>query len=111
MISFTKALAFFATTLVFSKADPIREPARLRLNADLLKTVFHSGDQRILDVFADLELQTEPETQLDEVKGSLLTNEGVDAEKYDFDFYLNEPEKPFLGFGGSNLRFVGKGKF
>jgi hypothetical protein len=48
---------------------------------------------------------------LDEVKGSLLTNEGVDAEKYDFDFYLNEPEKPFLGFGGSNLRFVGKGKF
>lgn len=54
MFSFTKALAFFATTLVCSMADPIREPARLRLNAELLKTVFNSGDQRILDVFTDL---------------------------------------------------------
>jgi hypothetical protein len=44
MIGFTKALAFFATTIIVSRADPIREPARLRLNADLLKTVFHSGD-------------------------------------------------------------------
>ena len=97
-MSFTKALAFFATTLVCSRADPIREPARLRLNADLLRTVFHSGDQRILDVFSDLELQ--PEAQLEEITGSLTTIEGVDPEKYDFDLYLNDPDKQFLGFGG-----------
>ena len=48
---------------------------------------------------------------MNEVKGSLTTVEGVEADKYDFDFYLNEPAKPFLGLGGSNLRFVGKGKF
>jgi hypothetical protein len=98
MLSFNKALAFFATTLVCSMADPIREPARLRLNADLLKTVFHSGDQRILDVFTDLQLQ--PEAQLEELTGSLMTVEGVDAETYDFDLYLNDPDKQFLGFGG-----------
>jgi hypothetical protein len=42
--------------MLVATADPIREPARLRINSDLLKTVFHSGDQRILEVFKDLEM-------------------------------------------------------
>lgn len=61
MKSFTKALSFFAVTLFTAQADPIREPARLRLNADLPQTVFHSGDQRILDVFADLHVEDSKE--------------------------------------------------
>lgn len=110
MISFTKALSFFATMLVCSQADPIKEPARLRLNSDLLKTVFHSGDQRILDVFSNLEPYWEVSGNLEEFKGSLTTVEGMDPESYNFDLYLNDPEKQFLGFEGSNLRFIGQVK-
>ena len=61
MIGFVKALSVFTTMLFCAHADPVREPVRLRINSDLLKTVFHSGDQRILDVFADLNVVSEIE--------------------------------------------------
>ena len=110
MINFTKALSVFATMLAFTNADPIREPARLRLNADLIKTVFHSGDQRILDIFSDLEWE-EPDGLLQNFIGSITTVDGIDPENYDFEIFLNDPEKKFIGFEGKNLRFVGKAKY
>jgi hypothetical protein len=110
MKSFTKALSVFATILACSQADPIREPARLRLNAELIKTVFHSGDQRILDIFTDLEWE-ENEGLLQEFIGSITTVQGVDPETYDFDIFLNDPTKKFIGFEGNNLRFLGKAKY
>jgi hypothetical protein len=92
MISFTKALSFFATMLVCTQADPIKEPARLRLNSDLLKTVFHSGDQRILDVFSDLQPYGEISGVLQDYSCKLTTREGIDLENYNFDLFLNDPE-------------------
>jgi hypothetical protein len=104
MISFTKALSFFATMLV-ATADPIREPARLRINSDLLKTVFHSGDQRILEVFKDLEMGSVEQLEgsfaafiLEDMTASITTVKGLDPDKYDFDMSLNDPNMGFLGF-------------
>jgi hypothetical protein len=110
MKPFTKALSVFTTFLLCSKADPVREPVRLRLNADLIKTVFHSGDQHILDVFQELEWE-ESDGPLKDFIGSITTINGVDPAKYDFDIILNDPDKKFIGVEGSNLRFIGKAKY
>lgn len=84
-MTFTKTLSFFAT-MVLCTADPIKDPARIRLNSDLLKTVFHSGDQRILDVFTDLELGNYEQVAddvntaftIEDATVSIMTADGVD---------------------------------
>ena len=36
------------------EAAQVRRPLRVKINTDVLKTLFHKGDQRVLDAFADL---------------------------------------------------------
>ena len=37
-------------------ADQVQHPLRMMFNSDVLRTLFHKGDQRMLDAFKELKL-------------------------------------------------------
>ena len=108
-----------AMMIGFASADPIKDPARMRINSNILTTVFHKGDQRILDVFDNLSVgrvdSTDepgyPDFALDDMVVSLKTAEGIDTEEYDFKISLNDEALGFLGFQGDNLRVLGSASY
>ena len=77
----------------------------------MVRTLFHKGDQRILDAFSDLKLSTETPSEecpnLGDTIFSLTVNEGIDLDSYDFDMSLNDEAKGYLGFEGKDLRVTG----
>ena len=104
----------------FVEAGQVRRPLRLKINTDVLKTLFHKGDQRVLDAFTDLQVTIdEPEEKCPDFANtvfSLTTDEGIDPEEYDFDVHLNGDTKgseddSIMGFEGKNLRIVGTAAF
>ena len=109
-----------ALTHNFVEAAQVRNPVRLKINTDVLKTLFHKGDQRVLDAFTDLKVTIdEPEEKCPDFTStvfSLTTDEGIDAEEYDFDVKLQDQTKDgeddgTMGFEGKNLRIVGAAAF
>ena len=52
-------LSFVVSMVQVCWADMIESPARLRVNSDLIKSIFHSGDQRILENFNNLTFSQE----------------------------------------------------
>jgi len=85
------------------------------LNSDVLLTLFHKGDQRMLEAFSDLKLSVEEKSErcptFESAVFSLMPNEGIDLDTYDFDASINDPEKGYLGFEGKDLRITGTAKF
>ena len=86
------------------------------LNSDVLTTLFNKGDQRMLDAFADLKITPEAKSEqcpdFSSATFSVIPNEGVDFETYDFDVSLNDPAKGgYLGFEGKDLRLKGTATF
>ena len=78
----------------FAEAAQVRRPLRLKINTDILTTLFHKGDQRVLDAFADLKVTIdEPEEKCPDFSStvfSLTTDEGIDTEEYDFEVKLQD---------------------
>ena len=85
------------------------------LNSDVLSTLFAKGDQRMLEAFSGLKLSVEEKSEkcptFESAVFSLIPNEGIDPETYDFDVSLNDPEKGYLGFEGKDLRITGTASF
>jgi len=101
-------------------AEPTEKPIRSRFNAAILEDLFHKGDQRMFQAFADLKVDDIPvegyeqkeaedgeesdelpeEVRLtSDVYVSLAGPEGTNVEDYDFEFSLNNPEfGGYLGF-------------
>ena len=109
---FAASAIFAIDHLVF--ADKVEQPIRLKIDSNLLTSIFQKGDQRMFSAFADLEVDdvaAADETPLfSDLQVSVTTLEGIDPSSYDFDLSLNDAEKGFLGFQGLNLRVVGSGK-
>lgn len=83
----TSMLAFGLAGLSdFVMGDQVQDPVRLRLNSDIITTLFHKGDQRILDAFQDITSQAseDGESLLGELTFAVDTNEGVSRDDYDF---------------------------
>ena len=95
----------------FALADQVQHPLRLQMNSDVLATLFHKGDQRMLDAFTDLKLtpteKDEACPDLISATYSLTTQEGVNINDYDFDLSLDD----WLGFGATDLRLTGTATF
>ena len=109
----------------FVKADQVENPLRLKFNADVLKTLFHKGDQRMLDVLEDLTIkpsESEPEypeafqanfAQCPTFKSavySVTVEEGQSKHDFDFDVSFGGQDE-FMGFEGRGLRAVGQATF
>ena len=84
----------------------MKPPVRLQVNSDIITMLFHKGDQRMLDSFADVGL---PETAsvLEDSRFSIRPPEGTPQDNYDFDMSINDPNKGFWGFQATDLRIVG----
>lgn len=80
------------------------------MNSDVLRTLFHKGDQRMLEAFTDLTLslteKSETCPELDSAKFSLTTREGIEIDTYDFKLSMDE----WLGFEATDLRLIGTAK-
>ena len=114
------AFGLVALSYNFAEAAQVRRPLRLKINTDILTTLFHKGDQRVLDAFADLKVTIdEPEEKCPDFSStvfSLTTDEGIDTEEYDFEVKLQDEKKDgeddgTMGFEGKNLRIVGSAAF
>ena len=107
----TSMLAFGLAGLShLSMGDQVQNPVRLRLNSDIITTLFHKGDQRILDAFQDIQTSAAEDEEgsiLGQLNFSLDTKEGVEKEDYDFHVGLYDKDD-FLGFQGKDLRVHGK---
>ena len=105
MITFTMA----ALLNSFTMANQVQNPLRLQMNSDVFRTLFHKGDQRMLEAFAGLKLSyldKSEETKCPELNSatySLITKEGVDFDSFDFNLGLDE----WLGFESTDLRLKG----
>lgn len=66
-----------------SSAEPTQHPVRLNINSDIVSMLFHRGDQRMLDSFADLPMAGVEETLTDS-RFSIKPQEGVAMDSYDF---------------------------
>lgn len=89
-------------------------PLRLQLNADIIRQVFHKGDQRLLDSFSNLALDdiVLPGEGLivSDLRATMTTADNSAIDAYDFMLAFNDGEHDFLGFQGENLKFTGTGK-
>jgi len=69
----------------------------------------------MLEAFSDLKLNVEEKSEkcptFESAVFSVVPNEGVDLDTYDFDVSLNDPEKGYLGFEGKDLRITGTATF
>lgn len=104
------ALLLLSTLLAVSQVSsaPIESPLRIRLNSDLLKTMFNKNDDQLLELFRNVSLQ--PSEAAEEgsnlnIKEVLVSLE-TDAEKFDFDISLDE--STFFGVESKELKLVGK---
>lgn len=97
-------------------AEQVHPPLRLQFNPDVIVKLFHSGDQNILDAFADISLEPEFEaaaasssdlSNFSETNFSLKVADGIDFDAYDFDLYINEDGSGKYGIEGKDLRVVG----
>ena len=85
----------------------IESPARLRVNSDLIKSIFHSGDQRILENFNNLTFSQEDQP-LQSLTAKILPKL-VDLDSYDFTVSLKDPiYQNFFGIMGKDLQVTGQ---
>ncbi len=83
----------------------------MRVNADLIKQIFHTGDQKILDSFKDLSI-AEP-VNIDETNGftnltASINPKSVKTEDYDFLVSFKDPSNNnFFGIEGKDLQVSG----
>ena len=84
-------------------------------NTEVLKTLFHKGDQRMLDVLADIEGKPDEVNEkcpdFKSMKYSIVVNEGIAIEDYDFNVSLGEGSDEYTGFEARDLRVVGTAAF
>ena len=96
----TSMVAFGMAALCdkFALADQVQHPLRLQMNSDVLRTLFHKGDQRMLEAFTDLKLSLQEKSEncpeLSSAVFSLTTREGIDIDSYDFDLQMDD----WIGF-------------
>ena len=114
---FSSLLAFGLAAFdnMTAKAEMVQNPLRMMINADVLRTLFNKGDQRMLEAFSDLKLSVEEKSEkcpdFSNALFSLKPNEGIDFDSYDFDVSINDPDKGYMGFEGKDLRIVGTATF
>lgn len=97
-------------------ADQLQAPMRMRVSSALVKQVFHSGDQKILDNFTDLAM-AEPITKVsDEHEWGLqslsasVKPKSVAYDDYDFVMSMKDPVyDQYLGIIGEDLVVTGHG--
>ena len=87
----------------------VQDPVRLRMNSDIITTLFHKGDQRILDAFNDIKAPAGDEDLVSGLQFSIETPEGIERDAFDFQVSLYNDPEDFLGFKTTELRVVGKG--
>ena len=89
---------------------------RLKIDAKVLRSLFHKNDQRILDAFKDLEInkESEPDERCPSFKSmqfSLITKKGFEDD-YDLNLSIYDEDKGgYLGFDAKDLRLEGKATF
>ena len=109
----TSMLAFGLAGLSdFVMGDQVQDPVRLRLNSDIITTLFHKGDQRILDAFQDIKVSPGEEegAVFGDLDFSVDTPPGVSRDDYNFDVLIQDEKEPdFLGFRGADLLVSGSG--
>ena len=102
-----------------------QNPFRMKLSTELLSHLIHLSDQDILHYFQDLRISMRayrgstqrgvvmrgPDDRCPEINiaiYSMVPNEDIDFESYDFDVSLNDKEKGYLGVEGKDLRIFGE---
>ena len=90
-------------------AEQVHPPLRLQFNPDVIVKLFHSGDQNILNAFADISLDQELSAaeNISDTTFSLKVADGIDFDSYDFDLFINEDGSGKYGVQGKDLRVVG----
>ena len=92
--------------------EQVDNPVKLRINSDIIKTLFHKGDQRILDAFQDIKVSPGEEegAVFGDLDFSVDTPPGVSRDDYNFDVLIQDEKEPdFLGFRGADLLVSGSG--
>ena len=119
-----KFLTLLALFGVVTRIQAQQPPMKARVNTELLKKIFHSRDQVILDLFQNQSLEitsmdfdekdkveklddVAPNTAITDLVASLKPKTGAQD---DFDFDLHIEEK-YLGAESANLMFQGSGKY
>ena len=97
-------------------ADQSMNPLRMKINSEVLNTLFWKGDQRMLEAFSDLSIARQDDDSscpaFTSATYKLTTADGVDVDTYDFDVSINDESKGgYLGFEGPNLRVTGTAAF
>ena len=54
----------------FAMAEQLHAPARMRISTDLIQTIFHTGDQRMLTMFQEMQM-SEPVEKTSEDSGEV----------------------------------------
>ena len=62
-VSSLLAFGLAAFDNLIAVAEQVQHPMRLMLNSDVLRTLFHKGDQRMLEAFSDLKLSVEEKSE------------------------------------------------
>lgn len=115
--NFALAIVTFIQTV---SADMLMAPVRMRINTDLIRTIFKKGDQRMLTNFEEISLpdvtdesgegeNTLTNTLFSDLVVSLVPADGL-LDNFDFKIAMNEPELGYLGLQGDELVLKGVGK-
>ena len=93
-----------------TSAKMMQNPVRVRVNAELLKDVFHKQDQDLINVFQNLSLGDHAlggDHTIKDFQVAFLPKTGAHD---DFDYHLSLDESKFIGIETEGLKFSGMGK-
>jgi hypothetical protein len=97
------------TATVTDAAKMLHNPLRVRVNSELIKSVFHKKDQDILNVLKDIELGTYSLGD-SSIKGLQVSFEPLSGNVEDFDYKLSLDQSKFLGIESDNIKIRGSGQ-
>ena len=80
----------------------LHNPLRIRVNSDLIRSVFHKKDQDILKLLSDIELG-DYELGHNQIKNFKVSFSPQSGDESDFDYNLSLDQSKFLGIESDTL--------
>jgi hypothetical protein len=80
----------------------LHNPLRIRVNSDLVRSVFHKKDQDILKLLSDIELG-DYELGHNQIKNLKVSFSPQSGDESDFDYNLSLDQSKFLGIESDTL--------
>ncbi len=93
----------------YAQETSSESPLRLRINAELIKSVFRKHDQELLELFKDIKLGDYHSGDDHLIKDLSVTFLPSLVSKDDYDNYISMNKEEFLGIESRDIKLVGSG--